>query len=228
MIEARGLKKVFGDFEAVSEVSFMANPERIVGLLGPNGAGKTTTIKMLTGYITPSLGKVLVNGEALSEANKSQIGYLPETPPIYPELKVREALNFWAKLKGVERSSADQVIEQCKLNDVANKLCGVLSKGYKQRVGLAIALVSSPKVLILDEPTSGLDPVQISEIRNLIKQLKDSGRAIIISSHVMQEVSEICTDVVIISKGKVVASGILEEFIGAKTLEVSFIEAISR
>ena len=228
MIEAQSLKKVFGEFEAVSEVNFSAQAGRIVGLLGPNGAGKTTTIKMLTGFLAPTSGKVIVDNKEFSEESKLLIGHLPETPPIYPELRVLEALSFWAKLKGVGRAEANKVLEQCQLTEVPNKLCGLLSKGFKQRVGLAIALIANPKILILDEPTSGLDPVQIAEMRNLIKELKDAGRAVILSSHVMQEVSEICTDVVIMSKGRIVASGKIEEFTATKTLEASFLEAISK
>lgn len=230
MIEAQSLKKVFGTFEAVSDVSFCAQAGKIVGLLGPNGAGKTTTIRMLTGYLKPSSGQVLIEGKKISEQNKINIGYLPESPPIYPELKVCETLKFWAGVKEVKDYRKDTILEQCGLTDVSNKLCGQLSKGFKQRVGLAIALISNPQILILDEPTSGLDPLQIAEMRSLIMNLKDAGRAVILSSHVMQEVSEICTDVVIVSKGQVVASAELAKFTesGAKTLESSFLEAISK
>lgn len=238
MIAAKNLKKIFGTFEAVSDVSFSALPGRILGLLGPNGAGKTSTIRMLTGYLSPSAGEVLIFDKVFSAADRSAIGYLPELPPIYPELRVSEVLNFWAKIKDVKdlKNRTDEVLEKCKLTEVRQKLSSQLSKGFKQRLGFAIALIADPKILILDEPTSGLDPVQISEMRKLILDLKQAGRTVILSSHVMQEISEICTDVVIMSKGKVVASGEIAEFtnsindgtVGSKTLEASFLEAISR
>lgn len=231
MIAAKNLQKTFGTFQAVADVSFSALPGRILGLLGPNGAGKTSTIRMLTGYLQPSAGEVLIFDKAFKPEDRSAIGYLPESPPIYPELRVSEVLNFWAKIKNVKdyKNKSEEVLEKCQLSSVTRKLCSQLSKGFKQRLGFAIALISDPKILILDEPTSGLDPVQISEMRKLIVELKQAGHTIILSSHVMQEISEICTDVVIMSKGKVVASGEISEFMqGTKTLEASFLEAISK
>lgn len=233
MIEVSDLSKRYGRVAAVRGISFNINPGEIVGFLGPNGAGKTTTMRMLTTFLPPSDGTARVAGYDIlkqSDDVRRNIGYLPETPPLYPELKVVEYLNFVAALKGVApgtlRGAVDSVIERCRLNDVAGRLCGELSKGYRQRVGLAQALVNSPRVLILDEPTSGLDPSQIIEIRKLIKELAEK-HTVILSTHILPEVSEICSRVVIIARGKIIVEGEIAKLTAEKSLEEKYLEAVS-
>lgn len=233
MIEVSDLSKRYGRVAAVRGISFNINPGEIVGFLGPNGAGKTTTMRMLTTFLPPSDGTARVAGYDIlkqSDDVRRNIGYLPETPPLYPELKVVEYLNFVAALKGVApgilRGAVDSVIERCRLNDVADRLCGELSKGYRQRVGLAQALVNSPRVLILDEPTSGLDPSQIIEIRKLIKELAEK-HTVILSTHILPEVSEICSRVVIIARGKIIVEGEIAKLTAEKSLEEKYLEAVS-
>ncbi|HXH24282.1 MAG TPA: ABC transporter ATP-binding protein [Vicinamibacterales bacterium] len=211
MIEVQHLTKRYGPITAVDDVSFRAERGEILGFLGPNGAGKTTTMRVLTGYMPPTEGRAIVAGYDVMEQPieaKRRTGYLPETPPLYPEMTVREYLTFCARIKGVPRaerkSRIDDVMERVKVTDMADRHCGKLSKGYRQRVGLAQALIHNPEVLILDEPTAGLDPKQIIETRQLIRQL-GGDHTVILSTHILPEVSQTCTRVVIINKGRVVA-----------------------
>ncbi|HXE79442.1 MAG TPA: ABC transporter ATP-binding protein [Vicinamibacterales bacterium] len=211
MIEVQHLTKRYGHLTAVDDVSFRVERGEILGFLGPNGAGKTTTMRMLTGYIPATEGRAFIGGYDVFEKPleaKRRTGYLPETPPLYPDMTTREYLTFVARLKGVpkkeRRSRVDAVMRRTYIDDVADRQCGKLSKGYRQRVGLAQALIHDPDVLILDEPTAGLDPKQIIETRRLIKEL--AGRhTIILSTHILPEVSQTCQRVVIINKGRVVA-----------------------
>jgi ABC-2 type transport system ATP-binding protein len=205
------LTKRYGPFTAVDDVSFKVERGEILGFLGPNGAGKTTTMRVLTGYMPPSDGKAIVAGYDVSEQPieaKRRTGYLPETPPLYPDMTVSEYLTFCARIKGVSRADRKKQVtiamERTRVADMAKRHCGKLSKGYKQRVGLAQALLHNPDVLILDEPTAGLDPKQIIETRRLIKELAGD-HTIILSTHILPEVSQTCQRVVIINKGRVVA-----------------------
>jgi ABC-2 type transport system ATP-binding protein len=211
VIEVQNLTKRYGPVTAVDGVSFRVERGEILGFLGPNGAGKTTTMRILTGYMPATEGKAVVAGfDVFDQAieAKRRTGYLPETPPLYPDMTVTEYLAFVAKIKGVPPADQKQrvraVMERTHVADMANRLCSKLSKGYKQRVGLAQALIHNPDVLILDEPTAGLDPKQINETRLLIKELAGD-HTIILSTHILPEVSQTCQRVVIINKGKVVA-----------------------
>lgn len=211
MIEVNRVSKYYSDFKALDEVSFNVEKGEILGLLGPNGAGKTTTMRIITGYMPASVGTVKVCGYDIFENPrqvKKMIGYLPENLPLYHDMKASSYLRYIAELKLVPKEkinkSIDRVLEICGLTKVSNRLIGNLSKGYKQRVGLAQAMIHDPKVLILDEPTSGLDPKQNIEIRNLIKSLAGE-HTIIISTHILPEVTVTCARVAIINKGKVVA-----------------------
>lgn len=230
MIEVRNLTKKYGDHEAVSDISFTVEEGHIYGFLGPNGAGKSTTMNMITGYIAATSGDVIINGhDILKEprAAKSCIGYLPEMPPLYTDLTVREYLDFAAEIKGLKKQAKkDAVAEAVKttmLEDVEQRLIKNLSKGYKQRVGLAQAIIGLPDVLILDEPTSGLDPKQIMDMRDLIKKLGND-HTVILSSHILSEVSAVCDHVIMISGGKIVANDSLEALTEEKTLEEVFLE----
>jgi ABC-2 type transport system ATP-binding protein len=211
VIEVQHLTKRYGRVTAVDDVSFRVERGEILGFLGPNGAGKTTTMRILTGYMPATEGKAIVAGFDVFEQPieaKRRTGYLPETPPLYPDMSVAEYLEFVAKIKGVpageRRQRIRDVMERAQVADMAHRLTGKLSKGYKQRVGLAQALIHNPDVLILDEPTAGLDPKQIIETRSLIKQLAGD-HTIILSTHILPEVSQTCQRVVIINKGHVVA-----------------------
>ena len=211
MIEVQHLTKRYGPVTAVNDVSFTVERGEILGFLGPNGAGKTTTMRVLTGYMPPSEGKAIVAGYDVLEQPieaKRRTGYLPETPPLYPDMTVREYLTFVARIKGVPRKESKSriggMMQKMRIDDVADRPCGKLSKGYRQRVGLAQAMLHNPDVLILDEPTAGLDPKQIIETRELIKGLAGD-HTIILSTHILPEVSQTCQRVVIINKGKVVA-----------------------
>jgi ABC-2 type transport system ATP-binding protein len=211
VIEVQNLTKRYGRVTAVDDISFRVERGEILGFLGPNGAGKTTTMRILTGYMPATEGKAIVAGFDVFEQPveaKRRTGYLPETPPLYPDMSVVEYLAFVAKIKGVpaadQRQRVRAVMERTRVSDMANRLCSKLSKGYKQRVGLAQALIHNPDVLILDEPTAGLDPKQIIETRELIKELAGN-HTIILSTHILPEVSQTCQRVVIINKGKVVA-----------------------
>src|ERR1700742_1236497 len=212
MITVTDLTKRYARHTAVDHVSFEVQKGTIVGFLGPNGAGKTTTMRILTCFLPPSAGTASVAGFDVLEQPfevKKRIGYLPETPPLYPEMETAEYLRFVGKLKGLAGTELekriDYVCERCFVADVRNKLLGKLSKGYRQRVGLAQAIIHNPEVLILDEPTAGLDPKQINETRDLIKSLAGA-QTIILSTHILPEVEQICEQVIIINKGKVVAT----------------------
>jgi ABC-2 type transport system ATP-binding protein len=211
VIEVQHLSKRYGRVTAVDDVSFRVERGEILGFLGPNGAGKTTTMRILTGYMPATEGKAIVAGFDVFDQPieaKRRTGYLPETPPLYPDMTVAEYLTFVAKVKGVpsgeRRQRILQVMDRTRVTDMANRLCSKLSKGYKQRVGLAQALIHNPDVLILDEPTAGLDPKQIIETRQLVKELAGN-HTIILSTHILPEVSQTCQRVVIINKGRVVA-----------------------
>jgi ABC-2 type transport system ATP-binding protein len=211
VIEVEHLTKRYGTVTAVDDVTFRVNKGEILGFLGPNGAGKTTTMRVLTGYMPATDGRAAVAGYDVFDhpiEAKQRTGYLPETPPLYPDMTVREYLHFVAKIKGVapkdRAARVDQVMTRTWVTDMANRACGKLSKGYRQRVGLAQALIHNPEVLILDEPTAGLDPKQINETRRLIKALAGD-HTIILSTHILTEVEQTCQRVVIINKGKVVA-----------------------
>ncbi len=211
MIEVREVNKFYGKFQALYNVSFKANKGEILGFLGPNGAGKTTTMRIITGFMPPSSGDCIVEEISILKNPievKKKIGYLPENPPLYTEFTVKEYLYFVGKLKGLSKSEVnkriDEIVEKCGIDNVYNKVISKLSKGYRQRVGIAQALLHDPKVIILDEPTIGLDPVQIREIRNLIKGL-GGDHTVILSSHILPEVSQVCDRILIINKGKIVA-----------------------
>ena len=212
MIEVRNLVKKYGNHVAVDHLNFTVEKGKIYGFLGPNGAGKSTTMNMITGYIASTEGDILIDGHNIleePEEAKKRIGYLPEMPPLYQDITVREYLEFAAELKSIpkekKKSNIEEVMSTTKIEDVKNRLIKNLSKGYKQRVGLAQALLGYPEIMILDEPTVGLDPKQIIEIRDLIKGL---GRkhTVILSSHILSEVSAVCDHVLIIDKGRLVAS----------------------
>lgn len=216
MIKVEGLTKRYARNVAVDDISFEVEKGQIVGFLGPNGAGKTTTMRVLTCFMPPTSGKARVAGFDVMEQSfdvKKRIGYLPETPPLYPEMEVSEYLNFVGKLKGIPSSMlktrVGEVSERCAITDVQEKLVSKLSKGYRQRVGLAQAIIHNPDVLILDEPTAGLDPKQINETRKLIKDLAGE-HTIILSTHILPEVEQTCEQVVIISQGKLVATDSVE------------------
>jgi ABC-2 type transport system ATP-binding protein len=230
VIEVQHLTKKYGPVTAVEDVSFRVERGEIFGFLGPNGAGKTTTMRILTGYMPATEGKAVVAGFDVFEQPieaKRRTGYLPETPPLYPDMMVSEYLSFVAKIKGVPSAERTErikaVMDRTRITDMAARQCGKLSKGYKQRVGLAQALIHNPDVLILDEPTAGLDPKQIIETRQLIKELAGD-HTIILSTHILPEVSQTCQRVVIINKGKVVAvdtpDNLTSRLRGAETLYV--------
>lgn len=231
MIEVSHLTKQYGNHLAVDDVSFAVADGQICGLLGPNGAGKSTIMNILTGYLSATSGQVTVAGHPLPEeadAAKACVGYLPEQPPLYPEMTVQEYLTFAAELKGVKKAERkEQVCRAARrtgLEAVLPRLIRSLSKGYKQRVGIAQALLGSPRLIILDEPTVGLDPAQVIEIRKLIREL---GRAhtVILSSHILSEVQAVCQQILILSKGHLAAAGSLEELTAdGKSLEEVFLE----
>ena len=231
MIEVSHLTKQYGNHLAVDDVSFTVADGQICGLLGPNGAGKSTIMNILTGYLSATSGQVTVAGHPLPEeadAAKACVGYLPEQPPLYPEMTVQEYLTFAAELKGVKKAERkEQVCRAARrtgLEAVLPRLIRSLSKGYKQRVGIAQALLGSPRLIILDEPTVGLDPAQVIEIRKLIREL---GRAhtVILSSHILSEVQAVCQQILILSKGHLAAAGSLEELTAdGRSLEEVFLE----
>lgn len=231
MIEVSHLTKQYGNHLAVDDVSFTVADGQICGLLGPNGAGKSTIMNILTGYLSATSGQVTVAGHPLPEeadAAKACVGYLPEQPPLYPEMTVQEYLAFAAELKGVKKAERkEQVCRAARrtgLETVLPRLIRSLSKGYKQRVGIAQALLGSPRLIILDEPTVGLDPAQVIEIRKLIREL---GRAhtVILSSHILSEVQAVCQQILILSKGHLAVAGSLEELTAdGKSLEEVFLE----
>lgn len=211
MIKVENVTKKYGNFVAVDNISFEIGEGEIIGFLGPNGAGKTTTMSMITGFIEPTEGKIEIDGYDISKKAKKakrQIGYMPENVPLYSDLTVKEFVTYMAELKKVEnkqkKEEVQRVLKATQIDNVQNKLIKNLSRGYKQRVSMAGALVGNPKVLLLDEPTVGLDPKQVTEIRSLIKSL-GKNHTVILSSHILSEISQICEKVIIINKGKIVA-----------------------
>jgi ABC-2 type transport system ATP-binding protein len=233
MIEVASLTKAYGSLEAVKDVSFTVATGQACGFLGPNGAGKTTTMRIITGYMPATAGSVRVDGFDVFESSfevRKRIGYLPEHPPLYLEMRVTAYLDHVARLKGVARreirEARDRVIEECSLERVASRLCGHLSKGYRQRVGLAQALIHRPAVLILDEPTIGLDPAQIIEIRELIRRLATE-RTVVLSTHILPEVAQICQKVVIINDGRVALESDIAAFVGQSTLEAEYLKHVT-
>lgn len=235
MIECKNITKHFNEISVLKDISFTISKNQTLGVLGPNGAGKSTTLKIMATLLKPSSGKVLINGvDLVSGFNeiRSLISYLPESPPLYPELKISEYLEFFGRLRRpnlAKAELADEVfdkIKRCRLLEVQSKSCGVLSKGFRQKVGLAAALMGDPKILLLDEPTSGLDPREIVEIRALIKELKKS-HTILFSSHILSEVSELCDEVVMFLGGRTVFQSSLAELANKGGLESSFLEALN-
>ena len=234
-VEVRGLTKIYGEQRAVDNISFKVNEGEIVGFLGPNGAGKSTTMKMITGYLEPTAGYVSVSGIDVKKTPldaKKRIGYLPESNALYYDMYVREYLGFIADVHGIndKQQAINNVIEQVGLTPESKKRVGQLSKGYKQRVGLAAALLHDPEVLILDEPTSGLDPNQIVEIRNVIKE-QGKNKLVLFSSHILQEVEAMCDRVIIINKGKIVADdklSNLQQRSSSSIVRVQFKEALEQ
>lgn len=233
MIEVENLTKKYGSHVAVDNLSFRVERGMIYGFLGPNGAGKSTTMNMMTGYIAATSGTVKINGYDIlknPEQAKKSIGYLPELPPVYPDMTVYEYLKFVAELKKVKKNERqaqiEDVMKQTQIEDVKGRLIKNLSKGYKQRVGLAQAIIGYPEVIILDEPTVGLDPKQIIEIRELIRELAKK-HTIILSSHILSEVSAVCDHIMIISKGKLVASdtpeGLMTLLKGGRQMKLSLL-----
>jgi len=215
MIEVRNLTKSYGGNLAIQSLNFQVKQGEVVGFLGPNGAGKSTTMKILTGFMAPTSGQALIDGYDVFQNPlevKKRIGYLPETPPVYGDMRVRDYLHYVAELKGVPRQDLEKnishAIEKTNLGSVEKRLIQNLSKGFRQRVGIAQALVSRPQVLILDEPTVGLDPKQVAEIRDLIRELRGE-HTVILSTHVLSEVQAICERIIIINKGQIVAQDTL-------------------
>ena len=232
-IEVKGLSKLYGAQKAVDNISFTINKGEIVGFLGPNGAGKSTTMKMITGYLQPDGGDVAVSGIDVTRhplESKKKIGYLPESNALYYDMYIREYLHFVAEIHEVKnkKEKVEEIIKLTGLTPESNKKIGQLSKGYKQRVGIAAALIHNPEVLILDEPTSGLDPNQIVEIRQVIKE-QGKDKIVLFSSHILQEVEAICDRVIIINKGKIVADDQLSNLQNTATknvVRVSFKESL--
>jgi len=227
-IEVKNLFKFYGEQAAVNDISFSINKGEIVGFLGPNGAGKSTTMKILTGYMPATSGEVKICGEEVdidSKETKKKIGYLPENNPLYLDMYVREYLEFVGKIYKVQnlKQRIDEMIQQVGLEVEQNKKIGMLSKGYRQRVGLAQAIIHDPEVLILDEPTTGLDPNQLVEIRELIKNIGKS-KTVMLSTHIMQEVEAICDRVIIIKSGKIVADNSASELQYEDNKQVVYVE----
>ncbi|HIT58282.1 MAG TPA: ATP-binding cassette domain-containing protein [Candidatus Faeciplasma pullistercoris] len=231
MIEVKNLTKSYGDKLAVDNISFRANNGEILGFLGPNGAGKSTTMNILTGYLSSTSGEVYINGKEILEnpiEAKKEIGYLPEFPPLYLDMTVKEYLCFIYELKGCKlprNTHLKEICELVKIDNVYNRMIKNLSKGYKQRVGLAQALVGNPRVLILDEPTVGLDPKQIIEIRTLIRKL-GKNHTVILSSHILTEVQAVCDRIVVINKGRIVADDTADNLSSALTADHKLIARI--
>ena len=233
MVEIKNLYKNYGNVRAVQGINFSIKGGEIVGFLGSNGAGKSTTLKILSGYLTPSSGEVLINGlDILSDAHeiKKIIGYLPESNPLYHDMIVYDLLDFTAKVRGISKNkfkdALDKVVAQCGLNGVLHKSIGSCSKGYKQRVGLACAMIHDPKILILDEPVTGLDPNQIVEIRELIKNLGKE-KLVLMSSHILQEIEATVDRIIIIDKGQIVADGSTKKIIKSNKGNINLLLEIS-
>lgn len=223
MISTKNVSKNFGSFQALKPVSFDIKRGEIVGFIGQNGAGKTTLMRILTSYYRASTGTVIIDGEDISKnslAIRRKIGYLPETAPLYLNMTVKDYLNFAAEIKDVSakdrRRQLNRVLEQCQLENVSHKTIGTLSKGYKQRTGIAQAIIHDPEILILDEPTSGLDPIQNLQLRNLIKGLKDH-RTVILSTHILSEIEQIAQRVLIIKAGELIVDEPLDALLNAHT-----------
>lgn len=236
MIEVQKLTKNYGNHAALRGISFKVEKGEIVGLLGPNGAGKSTTMKILSAFMPASSGEVTVAGHNVLDNPlevKRSVGYLPEHPPVYPELRVREYLDYVASLKQVpaneRKAKVDFVLDKCGLANRASQIIGTLSKGYQQRVGIAQALVHSPQVVILDEPTVGLDPVQIVEIRNLIKSLAQE-HTVILSTHILPEVVMTCSRVLLINRGQILVDGSVESLTrgSGESLEQAYLRIVSQ
>jgi len=232
MIEVKNLTKRYGEIVAVRNISFTAQKGEILGFLGPNGAGKTTTMRVITGFLPPTSGTVKVDGFDIFEQShevRKRIGYLPEHPPLYNDMSLVAYLRFVARIKGVPRSAmpeaVERVVETCGLKDVRRRVLGHLSKGYRQRVGLAQALIHRPSVLVLDEPTIGLDPLQIIEVRGLIRELAGE-RTVILSTHILPEVTQLCQKVVIINEGQVAVEERLDSLTKEMSLEEVFLRTI--
>jgi len=232
MIITQNITKYFGGFQALKDVSFTIGKGEIVGFLGQNGAGKTTLMRILTTYLPASAGAVIIGGKNVEKdslAVRRKIGYLPETPPLYHDMTVKDYLLFAAQLKDVppkkQRFQLDKVLEECNLKDVQGKIIAVLSKGFKQRVGIAQAIINDPEVLILDEPTIGLDPVQIIQVRNLIKSLEHK-RTVILSTHILSEIQQIAQRVLIIKAGEIIVdAGVKDLLAGSESnLEEIFLK----
>ncbi len=235
MIEVKDLSKRYGDRLAVNAISFKAQPGEIVGLLGPNGAGKTTTMRMLTGFMPPTSGSAAIGGFDVVEDSfeaRSRVGYLPERVPLYPDMTTEGYVTFWAKLRGVRQpaQAARAVLERLHLDDRSKTLVRNLSKGMRQRLGLAQALVHNPPVIILDEPTIGIDPQQVIEVRETIAALRQS-HTVLISTHILSEAEQICDRVIIINQGKIVAQGKpgdLRKKLNAANLESVFLQMVNK
>lgn len=230
MLTVRNLKHHFGNVTALKGIDFSLEKNTVVGLLGSNGAGKTTTMRIIATLLTPSYGQVTIGGLDLRNHAKeirNMIGYLPENPPLYPELTVKEYLIFIGKIRQLNKSNLkkelDRVLSLCSLSEVINRLCGELSKGFKQRVGLAQAIIHNPKLLILDEPTSGLDPHQLSSARSLLKELS-STTTIIFSSHILAEVRTICSRVIILTQGAIARDLIIDKEENSLDLEKEYVK----
>lgn len=229
MIEARGLSKFYGDFAACRDVTFQVNQGEIVAFLGPNGAGKSTTMKLLTGYLAPSEGVARIAGHDMATdrlAGSARLGYLPENGPLYPDMTPASVLDFFADARGLtgdrKRSRIEAVVDICALGSVFHKPISKLSKGYRQRVGMAQALLHEPDVLIMDEPTAGLDPNQIQEVRRTMQRLGEQ-KTILLSTHIFQEVSALASRVIVINEGRLVADAPLSDFTAqGKSLDSEF------
>jgi ABC-2 type transport system ATP-binding protein len=231
MLQAKHLTKIIGNYDVLNDVSFEIKEGEFVGFLGPNGAGKTSTMRLLTTSLRRSSGDLSIFGLDPNENGdkiRNFIGYLPEKPPLYPQFKVEEQIRFVASLKGVSKQNlkadVDRLLELCRIQEVGSKFCGSLSKGFRQKVGLACALIGAPKLLILDEPTSGLDPREVVEIRNLIKSFQGK-TTIIFSSHILGEVSSLCERIVLFVKGRTVFDAPLKE---VENLETLFLQSIEK
>jgi len=231
MIEAIGLSKYYGSFAATRDISFSIPRGEVVAFLGPNGAGKSTTMKLLTGFLAPSTGVAKIAGHDMQSdrlAGASRLGYLPENGPLYPDMSPQAILEFFAEARGLSRTQRESriglVVELCALGSVIGKPVGKLSKGYRQRVGMAIALLHDPDILILDEPTAGLDPNQIAEVRKMIRKLGET-KTILLSTHILQEVEAIASRVLFVNEGQLVFDGPIADFRAAhKTLDERFHE----
>ena len=234
MIDVQQLTKRYGDLIAINNISFSVTSGQILGFLGPNGSGKTTTMRIITGFMPASSGTVKVAGFDIFDDSfeaRKRIGYLPENPPLYNDMTVTSYLRFVAKIKGMRKAdiadALDRVVHRCGLTSVTDRVTGHLSKGFRQRVGLAQAIIHNPQVLVLDEPTVGLDPQQIIEIRSLIKELAGA-HTVVLSTHILPEVAQVCEKVVIISSGRVVMEDMMTNLTQGKSLEEVFLQAISQ